>query len=33
MSGLGPGLANVTVPDPSTLADLLETLVALQSNG
>jgi trehalose 6-phosphate phosphatase len=31
--GLGPSLANVTVPDPSTLADLLETLVALRSNG
>lgn len=28
--GLGPSLANVTVPDPSTLADLLETLVALR---
>jgi trehalose-phosphatase len=30
--GLGPTLANVTVPDPSTLADLLETLVALRSH-
>ena len=29
--GVGPSLANVTVPDPSTLADLLETLVALRS--
>ena len=29
--GLGPSLANVTVPDPSTLADLLETLAALRS--
>jgi trehalose-phosphatase len=29
--GLGPSLANVAVPDPSTLADLLETLVALRS--
>ena len=29
--GLGPSLAKVTVPDPSTLADLLETLVALRS--
>ena len=31
--GLGPSLASVTVPDPSTLADLLETLVALRSSG
>jgi trehalose-6-phosphatase len=31
--GLGPSLANVTVPDPSTLADLLETLVALRAGG
>jgi len=31
--GLGPSLANVTVPDPSTLADLIETLVALRSEG
>jgi trehalose-phosphatase len=29
--GLGPTLANVTVPDPSTLADLLETLYALRT--
>lgn len=29
--GLGPSLANVTVPDPSTLADLLDTLVALRA--
>ena len=29
--GLGPSLATVTVPDPSTLADLIETLVALRS--
>jgi trehalose-phosphatase len=28
--GIGPSLANVTVPDPSALADLLETLVALR---
>jgi trehalose-phosphatase len=31
--GLGPSLAGVTVPDPSTLADLIETLVALRSGG
>jgi trehalose-phosphatase len=31
--GLGPSLATVTVPDPSTLADLIETLVALRSGG
>jgi trehalose-phosphatase len=31
--GLGPSLAKVTVPDPSALADLLETLVALRSEG
>ena len=28
--GIGPSLANVNVPDPSALADLLETLVALR---
>ena len=31
--GLGPSLAKVTVPDPSALADLLETLVTLRSEG
>ena len=31
--GLGPSLANVTVPDPSTLADFLETLAALRPDG
>ncbi len=29
--GLGPSLANVTVPDPSSLADLLETLYTLRA--
>jgi trehalose-6-phosphatase len=29
--GLGPSLAGVTVPDPSSLADLLDTLVALRT--
>jgi trehalose-6-phosphatase len=29
--GLGPSLADVTVPDPSTLADLLDILVALRA--
>ncbi len=31
--GLGPSLANVTVPDPSSLADLLETLYTLRAEG
>lgn len=29
--GLGPSLAGVTVPDPSSLADFLDTLVALRT--
>lgn len=29
--GVGPSLAGVTVPDPSSLADLLDTLVALRA--
>jgi trehalose-phosphatase len=28
--GVGPSLAGITVPDPSSLADLLDTLVALR---
>lgn len=31
--GLGPSLASVTVPDPSTLAELLETLFARRAGG
>jgi trehalose-6-phosphatase len=31
--GLGPSQAGVTVPDPSSLADLLDALVALRTAG
>jgi trehalose-6-phosphatase len=31
--GEGPTLANLTVPDPSGVADLLETLLGVRSRG